>query len=127
MTSCHTTIKQTATTRTPGIYLNVAATADFVVSEKKIVFVYEPTRAVRRGGTENVIKTAISEALRANGGGDVLVGLEYTTQSKPSGLGISPIRKITISGYPATYTSFRTLNDDIWSPIEPLPSTSPIR
>lgn len=126
MVSC-STIKQTATTRTPGIYLNVAATADFVVSANKIVFTYEPSKAVRRGGTDNVIKTAIREALRMNGGGDVLVGMEYTVQSKPAWIGLSPIRKITVTGYPATYTSFRTLSDDIWQPIYPQPSTSTVR
>lgn len=112
-TSC-ATISKTASTDRPREIIRTAVTADLDVSDKKITFKYEPSKSVRRGGNQNVINTAIAEALRNNGDGDVLVQMEYTTQCKGSSLGISPIRMIVVSGYPAKYKNFRNLNDSIW-------------
>lgn len=111
-TSC-TRIYQTARVQHPISYINTATTADFDVSDKSISFTYEPSKAVRRGGWDNVIKTAVQEALKANGGGDALIGLQYTVKLKPS-LFICPIRLITVTGYPANYVNFRSLPDSIW-------------
>lgn len=107
-TSC-TVVKQTARVEHPASYINTATTADLEVSQKSISFTYEPSKAVRQGGNENVIKTAVREALKANGGGDVLVGLQWTAKYKGGS-----IRVITVTGYPATYKNFRSLPDSIW-------------
>lgn len=123
MTSCKT-IHSTAEYKDPTTFLRNVTVADLEVSKDRISFTYEPSREVRRGGDKNVIKAAIREALRVNGGGDVLVDLEYITVSKFSikfFYSRSAIRQITVSGYPAKYTNFHSLNDSIWAPTKLYP------
>ena len=123
MTSCKT-IHSTAEYKDPTTFLRNVTVADLEVSKDRISFTYEPSREVRRGGDQNVIKAAIREALRVNGGGDVLVDLEYITISKCSikfFYSKSAIRQITVSGYPAKYTNFHSLNDSIWAPTKLYP------
>ena len=80
-TSCKTlTIADvSATCQQPATYINTATVADLEVSDERISFTFQPSIEVRLGGDLNVIKTAIREALRVNGGGDILVNLEYIT------------------------------------------------
>ena len=59
----------------------------------------------------NVINTAVREALLANGNADVLVALE--TQVKYDAAG--EIESVTVTGYPATYTNFRSPSDEVLS------------
>ena len=123
-TSCKIT-DASATYQHPSTYINTATVADLDVSNERISFTFQPSRQVRRGGSENVIKTAIREALRVNGGGDVLVDMEYITFSKAPGwcffLLLSPIREVTVSGYPAKYKNFHNLDDTIWAPTKLYP------
>lgn len=122
-TSCKT-IHSTAEYKDPTTFLRNATVADLEVSSERITFTFEPSRQVRRGGSENVIKAAIREALRVNGGGDILVDLEYVTMTKPKfifGLLLSPIREVTVSGYPAKYVNFHSLDDSIWAPTKLYP------
>ena len=123
-TSCKTT-DVTATYQHPSTYINTATVADLDVSNVRISFTFEPSNQVRRGGSQNVIKAAVREALRINGGGDVLVDLEYITVSKAPLLsymfGLSPIREVTVSGYPAKYKNFHNLGDTIWAPTKLYP------
>lgn len=79
--------------------------ADLQVSPDKITYFMVPSKAVAEGGVENVIKTAVSEALVANGNGDVLVSLNCQIKYDKNGRAES----ITVMGYPATYVNFRTL------------------
>ena len=53
----------------------VAVLADLDVSSEKISYFMIPSKTVLQGGEKNVIKTAVREALLANGNADVLVGL----------------------------------------------------
>lgn len=117
-TSCKT-IKATAVHKDPVTFLGTATVADLDVSSERITFTFVPTRQVRRGGSDNVIKAAVREALRVNGGGDVLVDLQYVTMNKKSLFGflLSPICEITVSGYPAKYVNFHSLDDDAWAPL----------
>lgn len=122
-TSCKT-IRTTAEYKQPTTFLRNATVADLEVSDTRISFTFQPSISVRRGGDQNVIKAAIREALRVNGGGDVLVDLDYITVSKPNlifGFMLSPIREITVSGYPAKYKNFHTLDDSIWAPTKLYP------
>lgn len=123
-TSCKT-IDATATYQHPSTYINTATVADLDVSNVRISFTFKPSNQVRRGGSQNVIKAAVREALRINGGGDVLVDLEYITVSKTRLLsyifGLSPIREVTVSGYPAKYKNFHNLGDTIWAPTKLYP------
>ena len=86
----------------------VAVLADLDVSPTKISFFFLPSQTVINGGVDNVVNTAVREALLANGNADVLVALEqqikYNTEGK--------VESITISGYPAKYTNFRSPGDD---------------
>lgn len=86
----------------------VAVLADLEVSPKKISYFFLPSQTVVNGGFENVVNTAVREALIANGNADVLVGLEQ--QIKYSGDG--KVESITVSGYPAKYVNFRSPGDD---------------
>ena len=122
-TSCKTfTITDvSATCQQPSTYINTATVADLEVSNERISFTFQPSMQVRLGGDLNVIKTAIREALRVNGGGDILVNLEYITVCKKSGWGRSTIHEVTVSGYPAKYKNFRNLDDSIWAPTKLYP------
>ena len=114
LVSC-ATIKDTACYQNPNNHVNTATAADLQISPTRISFTYTPGKEVRRGGDKNVINTAIREALRNNGGGDVLVAMEYLTLCKPAWWGVSSIRQITVTGYPATYTRFHSLGDEVWT------------
>lgn len=105
LASCTTSFK-TATVNSVSNSVVSVTTADLQVSSKKISYTYYPNATVRRGGYKNIKATAISEALRANGGGDVLVECQEAT-TKYTGLFGKKIKSITVSGYPATYTNFK--------------------
>ena len=114
LTSCNS-IRTSATYQDPTNILRTATVADLDVSDTKITFTFKPSFAVRRGGDKNVIKAAVQEALRINGGGDVLVGMEYITVSKITILPfVSRIREVTVTGRPAKYTNFHSLGDGVW-------------
>lgn len=103
--SC-TTVTKTAASIDVATSLQAASTADLIVSDKKITFEYDVPKKVRRGGTKNVYNTAIREALRYNGGGDVLVAPQFDTRIR-CGLFGKKIKEVTVSGYPATYKNFK--------------------
>lgn len=85
-----------------------AVFADIEVSPTKIIYFMLPTKTVVMGGYENVVATAVREALDANGGGDVLVALETQVKYNSDG----QIESITVSGYPGKYKNFRNPGDD---------------
>lgn len=82
--------------------------ADLDVSPTKISFFFIPSKTVINGGEENVIDTAVREALLANGNADVLVGLEKQMKYNDKG----QIESVTVSGYPAKYVNFRSPGDE---------------
>lgn len=86
----------------------VAVFADLDVSTTKISFFYIPSKTVINGGADNVIDSAVREALLANGNSDVLVGLEKQIKYTAEG----QIESITVTGYPAKYVNFRSPGDD---------------
>lgn len=105
--SCSTT-RQTATEQQINSQItSTGVHAKLVVSPKKIVHTYYPESEVRRGGLQNCINAAIHEALEKNGGGDVLVQTEKTITTY-KGLFRKSVKKITVTGYPATYTEFHS-------------------
>lgn len=121
-TSCKA-ILATAEYKDPTTFLRNVTVADLDVADERISFTFVPSRDVRRGGNQNVIKAAIREALRVNGGGDVLVDLEYITVISTYLIlpWLSPISEITVSGYPAKYKNFHSLDDSIWAPTKLYP------
>ena len=56
---------------------------------------------------DNIIKTAVSEALAQNNNADVLVGLQKQIKYNKHG----EIESIVITGYPAHYTNMRAADD----------------
>lgn len=125
LSSCKST-RSTATYQDPINTLRTVTVADLDVSDVRISYTYKPTYAVRLGGSQNVIKTAVQEALKAHGSGDILIGLEYTTISKWTILSfLSPIREITVTGRPAKYTNFHSLPENIWAPTKLYPDNLP--
>lgn len=107
MTSCSISYK-TATTQNIRPILSAAVLSDLDVSNQKITYTYFPTAEVRRGGLNNCINTAISEALMINGG-DVLV---ETQQARVLGGYGKKVRSVTVTGYPATYKNFRSADEE---------------
>lgn len=108
-TSC-SSIKHTSTVIPVETELTSKSTADLSVSQKKISFTFKPSKAVRRCGEKAVIKTAVAEALKANGNADVLVGFEYEIKKTRNFFGKNNIKYVTVIGYPATYTNIKPIN-----------------
>ena len=118
--------RSTATYQDPINTLRTVTVADLDVSETRISYTYRPSYAVRLGGSQNVIKTAVQEALKAHGSGDILIGLEYTTISRWTVFPfLSPIREITVTGRPAKYVNFHSLPEKIWAPTKLYPDNLP--
>ena len=125
ITSCKSS-RSTATYQDPINTLRTVTIADLEVAEARISYTYKPTYAVRLGGSQNVIKTAVQEALKAHGSGDILIGLEYTTISRWTIFAfLSPIREITVTGRPAKYVNFHSLPEKIWAPTKLYPDNLP--
>ncbi len=106
-TSC-SSIKHTATTIPVETSVVSNSTADLKVQSTKISYTYKPTKAVRRTGEKGVISTAVSEALKANGNADVLVGFQYEIKKTRNFFGRTNIKYVTVEGYPATYTNIKS-------------------
>lgn len=86
----------------------VAVLADLEVSPNKITYFFLPSQTVVNGGFDNVVNTAVREALIANGNADVLVALEQQVKYTAEGA----VESITVSGYPAKYINFRSPGDE---------------
>ncbi len=119
LTSCGKQVEEnivTSTARTEPVRFEIiggAVQADLDVSTRKIEYTYIPTDDVRRGGEDNVLNTAVREALRKNGGGDILVEMQTTITKGKSNSGFLTgkyvIKSVTVTGYPATYKNFRSV------------------
>ena len=112
MVSCHTITKTSKTVESPASLLS-ATVADLEVSPERIIFTSSPSPSVRRGGMENVKQAAIQEALLQNGNADVLVDATYSITTTRF-LCFDWVSSITVSGRPATYKNFHSLNDSVW-------------
>lgn len=108
MSSC-SSIRHTSTTVDVDTQVVSTATADLQVSPTKISYTLKPSSAVKRTGEKNVIKTAVAEALKANGNADVLVGFQYEIKRTRNIFGCSKIKYVTVEGYPATYVNFQNV------------------
>ena len=84
-----------------------AVFADLEVSPNKITYVSMPSKSVVLGGYDNVINTAVREALLANGDADVLIALQTQVKYNAEGR----IESVVVTGYPAKYVNFRNADD----------------
>ena len=108
-TSC-TTAYKSATVRDVKAPIVSAVTADLEVSNKKIVYMYEPTGKVRRGGYQNCVNAAVNEALLLNGRADVLVETQTAVVERLGLFGGRKIKSVTVTGYPAVYKNFKSVD-----------------
>ena len=88
---------------------------DLEVSPKKIEHFMNVTKNVLMGGYDNVVATAVKEALEVNGNYDVLVGLQTQVKYSEEGAIVS----IFVSGFPAKYVNFRNCES---MPLTPAPA-----
>lgn len=107
LTSCSTSLKS-ASEHPVSTSVAAAATADLTIGPK-ITYTYEPSASVRRGGFNNVKAAAIAEALKFNGGGDVLIESQEAVVIR-KGLFGSKVSSITVSGYVGTYSNFKSVD-----------------
>lgn len=111
--SCTTTTRlmSTATYTKPNKIQPIANVlyADLDVSPTKISHFLVPSKAVVNGGYDNVVDTAVREALLANGDADVLVAMESQVKYNAEGT----IESIVVTGYPAKYVNFRHPSDEV--------------
>lgn len=112
MVSCQTITKTAKTVESPASLLS-ATVADLEVSPERITWSTVPDASVRRGGLENVKQAAIQQALLENGNADVLVDATYSVTTTRFLL-FNWVSSITVSGRPATYKNFHSLNDSVW-------------
>lgn len=111
MVSCTTSSKliNTSTHAKSNVIMPVAAVlADLEVSPKKISYFYIPSTTVVNGGVDNVVNSAVREALIENDNADVLVALEKQIKYGTEGR----VESITVTGYPAKYVNFRNPSDE---------------
>lgn len=104
LASC-STVSHTASTMGVDTQLNNVTTADLQVSDKVISYTFTPDGDHRRAGEKSVKAAAVSKALEANGGGDLLVAPQFEVK-KTRGLFSSKIKYVTVKGHPATYKNF---------------------
>jgi hypothetical protein len=84
-----------------------AVFADLNVSPTRITHVYLPPKTIALSGEENIVNSAVRDAL-SQVGGDVIIALEKQVKYGPTG----EIQSVIITGYPATYVNFRNPGDD---------------
>lgn len=113
LTSCQTQLK-TARTAVTDASLRSVAVADLEVADERITYTMEPSKDIQRAGLSNVKQAAEQEALTKHGNADVLLDPQYVITKKRTLFG-SKISSITVSGRPAYYRNFRTLNDSVWT------------
>lgn len=106
LSSC-TSVSTTATVMSIPTSLQSANEADLQVSDKIISYTYIPTKGVDNTTLSNIRKTAIAEAMKANGGGDVLVhpNFQITTHR---GFFRKKVTKVVVTGHIGTYKNFRS-------------------
>jgi len=111
--SCTTVVKTAKTADTPASLLS-ATVADLEVSPERISYTMVPDDKIRRGGLSNVKQAAENEALAKNGNADVLVDAEYVITSTNYLIFGKKVESITVTGRPAKYVNFRSLDDKVW-------------
>lgn len=110
--SCTTTTKTAKTVDSPASLLS-ATVADLEVSPDRITYTMSPDVSIRRAGLENVKQAANQQALLEHGNADVLVDATYSITTTRF-LIFNWVSSITVTGRPATYKNFHSLNDSVW-------------
>ena len=116
LASC-TTITKTARTESVPYSMYNATIADLKVGPARITHTIKPSKQINKGGISNVKQAVIQEALTANGNADLLLEPQFVISHKkgPFGWIINKVTSITVTGRPATYTNFRSMDDNVWT------------
>jgi len=114
LSSCVTTVKTARTAETSSSIKN-ATVADLKVTDHRITYTMSPSKEIQRAGLNNVKQAAIQEALTKHGNADVMVEPEFVISMKNNFIFGKKVTSITVSGRPAYYQNFRTLNDSVWA------------
>lgn len=101
MSSC-SSIHHTAAIENVDTELYNRSTADLNVSDKTISYTFVPTKAHQRAGMKSMKAAAITKALEANGGGDLIVAPQFEITQR-RGLFGTKVKSVTVKGHPATY------------------------
>lgn len=109
LASC-STVRKTSTVVDIPTSIVSESTADLEVSPNKITYKYVPDRSVRRAGEQNVINSAVAEALKANGDADVLVAMQYEIKTTKGFFGQVTVKYVTVKGYPAKYKNVKPID-----------------
>lgn len=125
MTGCATV--QPYALKTTSSYVNANPSidvtplaADLDVAAEKISYYMKVTPNVASLGLENVLSTAVKEALLQYGGADVLIAMQYQVKYDVRG----EIESVEISGYPARYYNFRPAQESRNVNTESAPSSN---
>ena len=114
LASCSTPAKLISTStseKTSSSFLTTAVIADIQVSETKLSFLYIPSKTVIAGGYDNIIQTAVREALMSVGKEyDVLIAKE--TQVKYDGE--FNVESVLVTGYPGRYVNWRHSDEPVY-------------
>ena len=97
-----------------------AVYADLDIQETKITYFYIPPKTVIAGGMDNIINSAVSEALLQHNNADVLVGLQKQIKYNTMG----EIESIVITGYPAHYINMRNAGEGYFEDVKFVPENS---
>ena len=110
MISC-STVRNSASLAEVDNKILAGAVADLEVSPRRLTYTYKTKARVRRAGTKNCIKTAVREALDANGGADILIQEEVTTITRFAlfARNFQRLKSVTVSGYPAKYKNITAI------------------
>lgn len=109
-------ITETARTESVPYVMYNATVADLEAAKARITYTLKPSPEMVRGGLENCKQAAIQEALTANGNADLLLEPQFVVNQTKGFLGFGKkVHSVTVSGRPAFYKNFRSLNDDIWT------------
>ncbi len=110
MTSC-TTVTKTASSINVDDILKSRNMAELSVQDTRISYTFHPVKSIRRGGLANIKAAAVSEALKQNGGADVLVEPQFEVRQR-RGLFGKKVKYVTVTGYPAKYVKFETVKGE---------------
>lgn len=115
--SCTTTTFTSSTTDVPSQLIS-ATVADLDVAPERVSYTFQSNAEVRRGGKANVRRAAEQYALNeyAKKSGklyDLLVEPEYIFEEVNNFFNKKVI-SVKVSGRPAAYKKFRSLDDSVW-------------
>lgn len=100
LASCKTTTY--TATEVPSTNVLLTNTVANLEVGNKVTFTYQVPASVRKGGVKNVKRAAIAAMLKANGDADVIVAPEYKYDSN--------LGSMEVTGRPAKYTNFKSVN-----------------